>query len=48
MKRIDAKKVAERLAPLLARYDGEPVLFGSQIKKAIELVKKIRKEEQAG
>lgn len=37
----EGKKIMDRLAPLLARYEGEPALFGTQVKKMLETIKKV-------
>ena len=34
--------IQKKIAPLLARYDNTPPSFGTEIKKAIETIKKTR------
>ena len=36
------KKMSERLAPLLKRYEGDAALFGTRVKKALEIIKAAR------
>ena len=34
-------KLGQRLATLVKRYDTGPALFGTQIKKAVEIIKQV-------
>ena len=35
----EGKKISARLAPILKRYNGDTALFGTQIRKALQIVK---------
>lgn len=41
----EGKKLSERFAPLLKRYNGDEPLFGNKLRWALETIKKTRNGE---
>ena len=42
----EGKKMSERFAPLLKRYNGDTALFGTQVKNALKIVKTALKSKE--